>query len=71
MSSVGYVFTPPLLAISDHFEVTSMIVEIWMVLGGLTFKNRGHWGSRYIYPKGMKQSGLVLHDTVIFVYNEP
>ena len=29
--------------------MTLVLIGKGLVFGGMTFKNRGHWGSRYIY----------------------
>ena len=34
-------------------QMTLVLIEVRPCLGGgLTFKNRGHWAPRYIYPPG-------------------
>ena len=42
MQSHIYIYIP-------RTQMTPVLIGKGLVLGGLTFKNRGHWGCRYIF----------------------
>ena len=53
-------------------QMTPVLIGKGLVLGGLTFKNRGHWGSRYIYHKFKANiSKYSIHSTLLTTTKRP